>query len=462
MSQEKRSVALLSLLASAVLTVAKFAVGLTTGSLGILSEAIHSLLDFGATAITYFAVRVSDRPPDRTHHFGHGKIESVAALAETGLLFLTSAWIVYEAVRRLLFHDSHVEVTWIAIGVIAGSIVIDFNRSRALKRVARKHVSEALEADALHFSSDMLSSIVVLAGLGLTWLGYPEADAIAAIGVALFVCLAGWRLGRRTINTLMDAAPEGAADAIADIARDTDGVLSLDRLRVRPGGGTLFVDMDIHVGRTLPFDRVTAIKNALISEIRRAYPGADVSLTAHPVQLDDETVFDKVMLIARRRGLAVHHITVQHIGERLSVSFDIEVDGGMALGAAHELADSLEHAIAGELGTDVEVESHIEPLQIATLAGRDVPDERRDSYLEALTRLAADGMLTDIHNLRARETDHGVFVTFHCRVDPAIHVEDVHEAVDLLEHAFRETMPEVRRVIAHAEPLGGPAPAGSR
>ncbi|MEJ8574694.1 cation diffusion facilitator family transporter [Microbaculum marinum] len=458
MSQEKRSVALLSLLASAVLTVAKFAVGLMTGSLGILSEAIHSLLDFGATAITYFAVRVGDRPPDRTHHFGHGKIESVAALAETGLLFATCAWIIYEAVRRLLVAQVHVDVTWIAVAVIVGSILIDFNRSRALKRVALKHGSEALEADALHFSSDMYSSAVVLVGLGLTWLGYPQADALAAIGVAVFVCLAGWRLGRRTVNTLMDAAPEGAAETIAELARDTDGVLALDRLRVRPGGGTLFVDIDINVARTLPFDRVTPIKNRLIARIHDAYPRSDVSVTTHAVPLDDETVHDKVMLISRRRGLAVHHVTIQHVGERLSVSFDIEVDGAMPLGAAHDLADSLEKSIADELGTDVEVESHIEPLQIETLAGRDVPEDRRHAYHETLSELAAQGMLTDVHNLRARQTDQGIFVTFHCRVDPATHVEDVHEAVDVLEHLFRERMPEVRRVIAHTEPLGA-APA---
>ncbi|WP_436641950.1 cation-efflux pump [Microbaculum sp. FT89] len=455
MSQEKQTVALISLFASGFLAASKFAVGLMTGSLGILSEAVHSLLDLGATAITLTAVRISDRPPDRTHHFGHGKIESVAALAETGLLFLTCAWIVWEAGKRLLFEDVHVEVTWIAIAVIVASIAIDFNRARVLRRVARKYNSEALEADALHFSSDMLSSMVVLVGLALTWAGYPWADALAAIGVSIFVCLAGWRLGRRTINTLMDAAPTGAYERIADIAGETDGVLALDRLRVRPGGATLFVDIDVLIARTLPFDRVTAIQNRLVAEIRTAFPEADVSVTARPIQLDDETIFDKVMLISRRRGLAVHHVTVQHIGERLSVSFDIEVDGQMPLGQAHELADSLERSIAAELGTDVEVESHIEPLHVATLAGSDVPEDRRDAYLAALRRLAPDTrMLTDVHNVRARETEHGVFVTFHCRVDPAVRVEDVHEAVDALEHAFREKMPEVRRVIAHAEPLG--------
>ncbi|MCT8974458.1 cation-efflux pump [Microbaculum marinisediminis] len=458
MSQEKQTVALISLFASGFLAASKFAVGLMTGSLGILSEAVHSLLDLGATAITLTAVRISDRPPDRTHHFGHGKVESVAALAETGLLFLTCAWIVWEAGKRLLFEDVHVEVTWIAIAVIVASIVIDFNRARVLRRVARKYNSEALEADALHFSSDMLSSMVVLAGLGLTWAGYPWADALAAIGVSIFVCLAGWRLGRRTINTLMDAAPTGAYERIAGIANETDGVLALDRLRVRPGGATLFVDIDVLIARTLPFDRVTAIQNRLVADIRASFPEADVSVTARPVQLDDETIFDKVMLISRRRGLAVHHVTVQHIGERLSVSFDIEVDGQMPLGQAHELADALERSIAAELGSDVEVESHIEPLHVATLAGSDIPEDRRDAYLGALRRLAPDTrMLTDVHNVRARENEHGVFVTFHCRVEPSARVEEVHEAVDALEHAFRQEMPEVRRVIAHAEPLSATA-----
>lgn len=455
MSWEKRKVALWSLLASGVLATSKFAVGIMTGSLGIISDAIHSLLDFGATIITYMAIRVSDRPPDRTHHFGHGKIESVAALAETALLFVTTGWIVYEAVGRLTA-DEHppVEVGWIAVAVIVASIVIDYNRVRALRRVAKKYKSQALEADALNFSTDMLSSAVVLVGLGLTWLDYPEADALAAIGVAMFICVAAWRLGKRTIDALMDAAPAGAYEKIATIVRDADGILGLERLRIRPVGATLFVDLDATVGRTLPLDRVASIKSAAIDTILAAYPEADVSFTAHPVPLDDETVFDKVMLIARRRGLAVHHITVQHVGERLSVSFDIEVDGRMPLREAHALADGLEKAIADELGTDVEVESHIEPLHIATLDGRNVEDVRREDYTALLVSLAeADGRLTQVHNVRARANDHGVFVTFHCRVDPSAPVEAVHAAVDALEYAFRERAPEVCRVIAHAEPL---------
>ena len=209
-TSEKQSVALVSMAASAGLAIAKSIAGLLTGSLGILSEAIHSIIDFAATIVTYFAIRWGDQPPDDEHHYGHAKIESIAALVETALLFLTVAWIVWEALHRLYGGGSHVEVTWWAAAIIAASIIIDYNRARALKRVADKTSSEALEADALHFSSDMWSSMVVLLGLGAVWIGVPAADSIAALAVSCFVGLAGWRLGARTLNTLLDTAPEGA------------------------------------------------------------------------------------------------------------------------------------------------------------------------------------------------------------------------------------------------------------
>ena len=178
-ASEKQSVALWSMLASAVLAGSKLLAATFTGSLGILSEAIHSVIDFGATIITWFAIRWSDQPPDDEHHYGHAKIESIAALVETGLLFVTTGWIVWEAVSRLITGESHVEVTWWAVAIIAASILIDLNRSRALNRVAKKTSSEALEADALHFSSDMWGSIFVLIGRGAVWYGVPYADAVA-------------------------------------------------------------------------------------------------------------------------------------------------------------------------------------------------------------------------------------------------------------------------------------------
>jgi len=457
MASEKQTVALWSLGASFLMASAKLAAGLLTGSLGILSEAAHSLLDFLATVVTYVAIRISDRPPDETHHFGHGKFESVSALTATGLLFLTTAWIVYEAAKRLLTGETHVQVTWWAVAIIAASILIDWNRSRALSSVAKRTSSEALEADALHFSSDMWSSGAVLLGLGVAHAGYEWADPVAALVVAVFVALAGFRLGRRTLNTILDAAPAGASSAIEAVADATPGVLGLKRLRVRPAGGTLFVDADIAVRRTLLLDQADEIKQAFMSAVRSAYPNADVSVTALPVALDDETVFDKVQLIAGARGLAIHHLTVQTVGEKLSVSFDLEVEGRMPLGAAHDVATGLEAAIRAELGDDVEVESHIEPMHTGALDGGNAPDAERRRIEEALASLAGDDeMLSDIHNVRTRENAHGLFVTFHCRVRGGESVERVHEAVDALEARLKRRCPEVRRVIAHAEPLERP------
>jgi cation diffusion facilitator family transporter len=454
MSSEKQNVALASLLASAFLAATKLVAALATGSLGILSEAIHSILDFGATAVTWFAVRVSDRPPDEEHHFGHAKVESVAALVETALLFLTTGWIVFEAVRRLAGDEVHVEVTWWAIAIIAGSIVIDFNRSRALSRTAKKTSSEALEADALHFSSDMWSSAVVLAGLGAAWAGFSWADPVAALAVAFFVSLAGWRLGQRTLATLLDAAPEGTSEVIRHIAEDAHGVLAVRRLRVRPAGATLFVDAHVTVARTLAFDTVATINQGFVAAVRRRFPSADVTVTAIPVELDDETIADKVMLIATRRGLAIHHLTVQHVGERLSVSFDLEVDGHLPLAAAHDIATALEQGIEGELGSGVEVESHIEPLQTDTVSGKDASAALTGEIAALLAADAEpDAILTGIHNVRVRDTAEGLYVTFHCRVPGRETVRRVHEAVDALEVRLKREVTGVHRVIAHAEPL---------
>src|SRR6185369_11680443 len=215
MQDTKERVALTSIAASGGLTIAKTAVGLLSGSLALLSEAAHSALDFAATVMTWYAVRISGKPADEEHHYGHGKVESVSALIETGLLFVLSAVVIYEAVKRLIGLEGHAaEATLAAFAVITVSIVVDFMRARLLYRVARDTASEALEADALHFGSDMWSSFAVLIGLGGVAFGFPWADSAAAVIVALLVCLAGWRLGRRTIDTLTDTAPVGAADAI--------------------------------------------------------------------------------------------------------------------------------------------------------------------------------------------------------------------------------------------------------
>lgn len=455
MQSEKESVALSSILASAGMAIAKGIVGVSTGSLAILSEAGHSLIDCGAAIMTYVAVRVSGKPADEEHHYGHGKVESVSALGETALLFLLSGIVIWEAVMRLINHEPHgVVANYWAFGVIIASIIIDYYRARALTRTAKATQSQALEADALHFSSDMWSSGAVLIGLVGVWFGFGWADSAAALVVAVLVCVAGWRLGHRTILTLTDTAPEGAAETITHIVRAVPGVVAVEQVRARDAGDRTFVDVTVAVNRALPLERVAEIKAAVTAAVAANMPRTEASVTTDPVAIDDETIVDRIMVIARNRGLAVHHVTVHSLQDKTAISLDLEVDGKLTLAEAHDIADTLEDAIAGELGDKVEVETHIEPLQPGDLSGREALPERVVAVEAALKELAAaDKALRNIHDVRVRETDDGEIVNFHCHADPSMTVLAVHEKVDGLERALKEHSSLIKRVIGHAEPM---------
>src|SRR5438128_3557488 len=392
-----------------------------SGSLGLLSEAAHSLIDLAATVMTYFAVRISGKPADAEHHYGHGKVESVSALIETALLFVLAGVVLWEAVKRLTSaQPPEVEATPWAFAVIALSIAVDFFRARVLYRTAEKTSSHALAADALHFASDMWSSLAVLVGLFGIALGYSWADSIAAMAVSVMICIAGWRLGRRTIDTLTDTAPAGAADKISTAIGRIPGVVGVEGLRVRQVGEVLFVDLVVAVSRTLPLDRVAALKDRIVETVRADSPAAEVTVTTQPRALDDETVLERVMVIARNRALAVHHVTVHAIGGRLSVSLDLEVDGNLPFSRAHEIADGLEQAVRDELGLEVEVETHVEPLQTRGLFGRDAADERIKAVHNELAAIAEKlGSVRDVHDVRVREAPHGGVGKFHAPVHPA-------------------------------------------
>lgn len=452
-SHEKKAVAISSMAASLAMTIGKFTVGILTGSLGLLSEGLHSLLDFGATVMTYMAVRVSDKPADAEHHYGHGKIEALTALGETVLLFLTSLWIIYEAIHRLIGPKIEVEATWWSFGVIIASILTDIWRATALRRTAKKTKSMALEADALHFSSDILSSSVVLVGLGFVALGWQVGDPIAAIGVSIFVCRAGWMLGRRTFDTLIDTAPEGAAERVTNIVTAVPGVAEVSRVRIRPAGSVSFVDVDVAVGRGWPLTKVGAQKQAVADAIRGAMPEAQITVTTHPLKLNDETIQQRALIIAANHGAFVHHITAHWIGEALSLSFDLEVDGKLPLSEAHRIATDLEDDMRSEFGQSTEVETHIEPLQDASVMGSDAEPEKLAEISGALEQLAAKNALTGIHNVRARQTPQGLIVIFHCRTAPERTVAALHSIVDELERDLRARVPGIWRTVAHAEPL---------
>jgi cation diffusion facilitator family transporter len=289
---EKHSAALTSLLAAIGLTAFKLVVGLMTGSLGILAEAAHSGLDLVAAGMTLVAVRVSSRPPDRTHHYGHGKVENLSAMFETVLLLATCAWIVWEATRRLLLYEVKVEVTVWSFLVMGTSIVIDVSRSRVLARTAKKYNSQALEADALHFQTDVWSSAVVILGLigvklashfpALEWL--QEADAVAALCVSAIVVWISWQLGRRTVDALLDSAPAGMEERILAAVGAVPGVHNCHNIRARYSGPLLFIDLHVLVDGNQSLTAAHALTETIEGVIRGIVPGADVTVHPEPME----------------------------------------------------------------------------------------------------------------------------------------------------------------------------------
>jgi cation diffusion facilitator family transporter len=448
----KSRVAAISIFASAAMAMAKFVVGIAIGSLALISEALHSSVDVVATVVTWLVVRFSDRPADKEHHYGHGKLESVSALGIIAMLYVLAGGILVESFSRLREGAPPPILSAVPFVVLILDIAVNLWRARALHRAARETRSQALAADALHFASDVLGSLAVIAGLALSGAGYAWGDAVAAATVAIVIAALGMRLARSTVETLTDRAPEGVAEKATAAIRSVPGVVGIERLRARMVGATHFIDATVQVPRTFPIDRVDEIKRRAQDAVSSAFKDADLTFTAVPVARDNESVRERIMVIARNSGLAVHHVTVHDLGDRLTVSIDLEVDGEMTLVAAHDIAHDLERHIRDEFGEDVEVDTHIEPLEPELPLGTDAAPERVETIRAALSQFAAPGAIHDIHNVRVRDTDAGEIVNFHCRAAPSMSVIRVHECVDEIERALRRAFPTVKRVISHAEP----------
>ena len=453
--QKKQDVAQSSVFASLLLTILKIVVGLMTGSIGILSEAAHSAMDFGAAALTWFAVRISDKPADSKHHYGHTKIESVTALVETGLLFLTSAWVIYEAVNRLVHGGHEIEVTWYAIAVVIISIVVDISRASALKKVAKETGSQALEADALHFSSDILSSAVVLVGLAFVYFGLEWADAVSGIFVALLVGNAAWQLGRKTIDVLVDAAPEGISEQIEEIASGVPGVVAIEKIRVKPAGPFVFVDLSITVSRTFAHDKVRAICTAVEQRLKEEIPESDVSVNARPIALDSETVTERVHVVGLNHNMHAHNISVSLSGDRKQITFDVEVDGRLTIREAHDEVSVLEKELHAEFDGDIDICIHLDPLRQEERNAKPISLED-ETRIAGIIRDAAGTIpgIQDVHDIRIRMTEHDrLCVTLHCAFSDEILLDDVHSLTSRLEGLIYTTLPETARIIIHAEPI---------
>jgi cation diffusion facilitator family transporter len=434
------------------ITGLKLVVGIETNSLGILSEAAHSGLDFLAALLTYVAVRIAALPPDREHQYGHGKIENLSAFIETMLLVITCGWIIYEAITRIVSGESHVEPSIWGYVVIVIAILVDISRSRALRKVAIKYKSQALEADALHFSSDVWSSLVVLGGLVAVSYGYVWLDAVAALIVALLVLFVSYRLGRRTVDALMDRVPEGLYEQVVEAVKGVEGVEDIRSIRIRPSGAKVFVDTTVAVRRTTPFQQAHAIMDAVEHAINERHPGIDVVVHAEPFESVHESVADKVRMVVVGRGLRPpHNLVVHHVSGRYHVEFDVEYTAGMSFVEAHAIADEIEAGILRDVPSVAHVTVHLEeyhPGQNEVAPGEMDDALRRD--INAFLALQSDIVSGSVVQILRHEDQCTVHLT--CIFPRSLALADVHRRVSQLESRLYERFTEVRKVSIHAEP----------
>jgi len=465
----KQMAALGSVGSAIVLVSLKIFLTRLTGSLGVLSEALHSSLDLVAAVITYLSVRVADRPADADHTYGHGKVENFSAFVETALLILTAVYIIWEAAQRLFFRQVTIRPSLLAIAILAIVLGIDLVRSRALARVAREQASEALEADALHFSTDVWSTLAVILGVAMVWVGQRTgmswlryADPLAALGVAAVVIWVAARLGRRTADALLDRAPAGLQEQVARAVEELEGVLHTERVRVRRAGNRHFVDVTVSIPRAVSFEQVHAISDRVERRVEEIIP-ADVMVHTEPRAQAGEHVFDSIRAAAQRRGLAVHDLSAHQLDGHLFIEMHLEVDEHLSLREAHRQATDLEEEIRRLPSVtrtggakDVLVNIHIEPLgaHIATV-DRSAGDLRG---LENEVEAFVNGLrheffaLKDCHNVHLQKVERRIHLSCHCAMDDNLPITVIHDITAKLEDRVKERFPKISRVTIHPEP----------
>jgi len=458
MRAEKRAVAGNSVLAAIAITTLKIIVRISTGSLGILAEAAHSGLDLVAAIVTFLSIRVSDKPADADHQYGHGKVENFSAFIETGLLLLTCIWIIYEAIERLFLRKVEIVPSIAAFLVMIFSIVIDYWRSRALGRIAVKYDSQALEADALHFSTDIWSSSVVILGLILVQLGHSygvgwlrNADPIAALVVAGVVIYVSWRLARKTVDALLDAAPPGVRNQIIDAVSKVAGVLEVDRVRIRRAGNRYFADLSIGLARNVTFQRSEQMAGAVTESVHDILPDADVVVHSVPREQYGENIFDRIRGVAARHNLNVHDVSVQDLKGRLHVEQHLELDERLTLLEAHDRVSFLESEIRQDVPEISSILTHIESEPATIESGDEVV---RDPGLERRLKAVAAEFpeIVDMHDVTFKRVRDRLYVSCHCTFSDNLPLSRVHDIQTELEIRFKQDAPELFRVLIHPEP----------
>jgi cation diffusion facilitator family transporter len=448
MSPQRRT-ALVSVLAAAALVVLKLVTGLATDSLGLLSEAVHSGTDLVAALLTLFAVGVAVRPADRGHPYGHGKAEHLVALAEAAILVAASLFIAYRALSHLVSEtESQVDATWYALVVVAIVIVVDASRLAVSFRAGRRYDSAALQANALHFASDLAGSTAVLAGLLLARAGYRDGDSAAALFVAVLVLLAAGRLIRRNVDVLMDRTPDAAQEAARRAIDALEPPVELRRLRMRQAAGRHFADVVIGVSPGAAVGQAHAAADAVEAAVQRVVPRSDVVVHVEP-QGVDAALRERVHAAATsvQRVREVHNLRVVQLTGGTEISLHLKLPGELALQEAHAVAEEVERAIREAVPGARSVQTHLEPLREAA------PGRRAAAVdADAVRRIVLEATGTQPRELRFLQTDDGLLAFLTLGLDPGIPLADAHRRASEIEERIRRALPEIADVIVHTEP----------
>jgi cation diffusion facilitator family transporter len=458
--KEKQRVARHSMAAAAVMTLLKIAAGLLSGSLGVLSDAAHSGLDLVGAALTYFSVHVSDKPADEDHTYGHGKIENLSAFSEAGLMALSCAWIIWEAVERIFYHPVEVRRSLWPVLVLLTSIGVDIWRSRQLRAVAVRTGSPALATDAFHFASDIWATSAVLVGLGASWLGerfqiasLHYADPLAALVVSLMILRMTVLLGHEAIAALVDEIPAETRRRLVREVERVDGVLAVERARVRRAGAGYFADVTLALPRRYTFEHTNDLVEAATSAVQHALPGADVVIHTVPRETKAESIFDRVRAVAARNNVSVHELSIQTHHGRLQVELHVELEEHLTLREAHGFVTALEAQILRNVPEVDSVLTHIEsePATIEQPEEEIVADRRMERAMRSAA--AAFPEIADVHAITVGRAGEHISVTCHCTLPDGLPMNRVHEIITALEDRFKLECPEVYRVTIHPEPV---------
>jgi len=449
----QRRTALVSVGAACVLIALKLAAGIPSGSLGLVSEALHSGTDLIAALLTFFAIGVSGRPADEQHQYGHGKAEHLATLFEASVLAIVSIGVAGLAVARLAGWV-HIEVDprWYAFLVVGLVLAIDVTRTAVSLRTARRFHSAALLSNAVHFGSDFAGSLAVLLGLIAARAGWAAGDSVAALFVAVLVLSAALRLMRRNVDVLMDRAPAGAEEAARAAIAGIEPAVLLRRLRIRSAAGHHFADVVIAVSPGAAVGQGHAAADRVEEAIQRALPETDVVVHVEPGE-EDAVTRELAQAAALRVPLVreIHNITVLHVDGRTEVSLHLKLPGDLSLDEAHSVANEVEQAIEDALpGVDV-VQTHLEPLA-EEAEGRRARGAEVARGTEAVARIVRARTGAPPRELRFLQTDDGLVVFLTLGLDPTAPLAEAHSRASEIEEQIRAELPSVSELIVHTEP----------